>query len=61
MNDVKQSLSHTSMELQIPHRLCAKVSEKSILRTESSREVGEILRTLCELEEGEDRRSRGMP
>ena len=35
------------MELQIPYRLCAKVSEKSILQRKR-KEVGKILRTLCE-------------
>ena len=35
------------MELQIPYRVCAKVSKAGILRREE-KEVGKILRQLCE-------------
>ena len=48
------------MELQIPYRLCAKVSEKSILQRKKKRSRKNPEDTL-RMEEGEDPRSRGMP
>ena len=60
MIDIKQSLAHTTVELQIPYRLCAKVSEKSILRRKKKRSRKNPEDAL-RMEEGEDRRSGGMP
>ena len=48
------------MELQIPYRLCAKVSEKSILQRKKKRSRKNPEDTL-RMEEGENPRSRGMP
>lgn len=48
------------MELQIPYRLCAKVSEKSILQRKKKRSRKNPEDTL-RIEEGENPRSRGMP
>ena len=61
MNDIN-SLSHTAyeVELQIPYSICAKVSEKGILRRKESRGRSDITATL-RMEGSTDSTGRSMP